>query len=312
MSDPPTLSIVSPVYKAEKIVPELVKRIAEACTAITPNFEIVLVEDGSPDGSWDAIAKECEKDPRVKGIKLSRNFGQHYAITAGLAAAKGDYVVVMDCDLQDNPKYIPELVAAAKNGNDVVFTYRSTRRHSFLKNLTAQIFYSTFNFLIDNKDHDAKKQIGTYTLLTRKAVEAFLSHKEYQRQFLMVVRMIGFNREYVKIEHERRFEGTSSYTLGKLIKIAFSAITSYSDKLLRVSIVIGFVIFVLSLLWALLIVYQYFNSHLLNGYASLMASHLLGTGLVLMSIGVAGIYIGTIFNQVKERPLYIIDKTQNL
>ena len=312
MSDHPTLSIVSPVYKAEKIVPELVKRIAEACAAITPDFEIVLVEDGSPDHSWCAIEKECTAHPYVKGVQLSRNFGQHYAITAGLATAKGDTVAVMDCDLQDNPKYLAELYAAAQQGNDIVLTYKKVRRHGFFKNFAARIYFSIFNFLIENKEYEANKLVGAYSMLSRKAVDAFLSYKEYHRHYLTVIGMIGFRKTFVEVEHDKRFEGRSSYTFSKLVRHALNGITSQSDKLLRLSIGLGFFLFAGSLLWTATIVVMYFRTGLLNGYASTMGVILLGTGLILISIGVLGLYIGNIFAEVKGRPLYVIDKTLNL
>lgn len=312
MSAQPILSIVSPVYKAEAIVPELVKRIAEEAAKVTPDFEIVLVEDGSPDGSWRAIEAACGAHPFVKGAKLSRNFGQHYAITAGLSLAKGDYVVVIDCDLQENPKYISDLYAAAQQGNDVVLTYRKVRRHGFFKNLSARIFFAVFNFLIDNKEYEASKSVGALSMLSRKAVNAFLAYKEVHRHYLTVVRMIGFQRTFVEIEHEHRFEGRSSYTFKKLFRHALDGITSQSDRLLRLSATVGAILFVGALIWAAAIVYQYFHTGLLNGYASVMGVQLLGTGLILIFLGILGLYIGNIFTQVKERPLYLIDKTLNL
>ena len=312
MPSTPALSVVSPVYKAEKIVPELVKRIAEACAQITPDFEIVLVEDGSPDNSWCAIENECAEHPYVKGVKLSRNFGQHYAITAGLSIAKGDYAAVMDCDLQDNPKYLAELYEKAKEGNDVVLTYKTRRQHSVFKNITAPIFFAIFNFLIDNKELDASKNVGSYSMLSRKAVDAFLAMTEYHRHYLMVLRTIGFKKTYVEVEHDKRFEGKSSYTFSKLLGHALDGITSQSDKLLRVSAAAGFGLCVLSLLWAAYIVFQYFHTGLLNGYASIMGFQLLSTGVILIFLGVTGLYIGKIFTQVKQRPLYIVDKTINL
>jgi polyisoprenyl-phosphate glycosyltransferase len=312
MPDVPTLSIVSPVYRAEKIVPELVKRIVDVCERLAPNFEIVLVEDGSPDNSWWAIAKECNKDPRVKGIKLSRNFGQHYAITAGLSVAAGKYVAVMDCDLQDNPKYLPELYAACRDGNDVVLTYKRTRRHGFFKNLTARAYFKILNYLLENDEYEASKSVGAYSMLSRKAVDAFLAFKEYHRHYLTVVHQIGFKRTHIEIEHEPRFEGKSSYTFKKLLTHALHGITSQSDKLLRLAASLGFFLFVGSLLWIAFIVLTYFRTGLLDGYASIMCTMLLGTGLILMSIGIMGLYVGNIFSQVKERPLFLIDKTLNL
>jgi glycosyltransferase involved in cell wall biosynthesis len=306
------ISIVSPVYKAEKIVPELVRRIIETVSGITDDYEIVLIEDCGPDNSWAAIEAECTKNPKVKGLKFSRNFGQHYAITAGFTYSKGEYVVVMDCDLQDNPQYIIEMYNKAREGNDIVQTYKKSRKHSFLKNITAVMFYKVFNYLIDNKNYDANKNEGSYSLLSRKAVEAYLSVTEYHRHYLMILRMLGFRKAYIEIEHDKRFEGKSSYSWSKLIAHAITGITSQSDKLLRLSMSLGFTMFLISLTWALVLIYKYFTTGLLSGYASIMIFQLLGTGIILISIGTAGIYIGKIFEQVKNRPLFIIDKSANI
>jgi glycosyltransferase involved in cell wall biosynthesis len=308
----PLISIISPVYKAEKIIPELVKRVYSSVAEITPDFEIILVEDGGPDNSWLAIEEQCKKYSFVKGIKLSRNFGQHYAITAGLQLAKGDYVIVIDCDLQDNPVYFKPLYETALKGFDIVYTYKTKRKHSFFKNITASIFFSIFNYLNDNKNVDANKNVGSYSLLSRKVVESYKSMKEGNRHYLMILRLLGYKSTYLEILHEERFEGKSSYSFSKLVKHAINGVTSQSDKLLRISINIGFLIFIMSIIWTGIIVYIYFHTGLLNGYASIMATLLLGIGLILMSIGIAGIYIGKIFEQVKERPLYIIEKQINL
>jgi len=308
----PLLSIVSPVYRAEKIIPELVRRISEGATKLINDFEIVLVEDGSPDNSWKAIEDVCARDTRIKGIKLSRNFGQHYAITAGLSFSKGDYVIVMDCDLQDNPEYIETLYQKALEGYDIVLTRKEKREHSLFKNAMASLFFVIFNYLSDNKSVDANKYSGSYSLMSRKAVDAFLSIKEFHRHYLMVVQMLGFKKTYIDIKHDARFEGKTSYTFSKLVKHAVNGITSQSDKLLRISVSIGFIMFLLSVLWAAFIIIKYFTTGLLSGYASVMVSILLGTGMILISIGITGIYIGKIFEQAKGRPLFIVDKSINL
>src|SRR3990172_5559993 len=144
----PSLSIVSPVYRAEEIVDELVARIALEVSRFETNYEIILVDDGSPDNSWRRIEENCRMNSRVKGIKLSRNFGQHHAIAAGLAESKGAYVVVMDCDLQDNPGYIQQLVRKAKDGVDIVYTVKQERNHGRIKNLFAEMFHRIFNWLV--------------------------------------------------------------------------------------------------------------------------------------------------------------------
>jgi glycosyltransferase involved in cell wall biosynthesis len=303
------LSIVSPVYNAEKIVDELIRRISAEAEQITPDYEIVLVEDGGPDNSWARIKENCLANPKVKGIKLSRNFGQQYAISAGLDNASGEWVVVMDCDLQDNPKYIKDLLKKAQEGYDIIYTTKLKRTHNFFKNFFAKIYFIIFNYLTDNQSADDKT--GAYSILNRKVVDAFCSIKDSHRHYLMILRILGFRSATITIEHEKRFEGSSSYNFFKLVKLALNGIVSQSDKLLRVSISIGFTLFAVSMVWAAYLVLLYFTGDPPPGYTSLMAMLLLSTGLILMSIGVAGIYIGKIFEQVKGRPLYFIEEKIN-
>lgn len=305
------LSIISPVYRAEKIVDELVRRIRETLLPLNIPFEIILVEDGSPDKSWQKIEENAARYPEVKGIRFSRNFGQHYAISAGIRHATGNFCIVMDCDLQDNPVYIPEMYAQGKSGVDILFTMKKKRQHSLFKNLSARVFFAVFNYLTENKNVQADSTIGNYSLLSRKAMDAFNEIRDTHRHYLMVLRLLGFRTAYMEIQHENRFEGKSSYTFSKLIAHAINGITSQSDKLLRISITVGFSCFALSILWALALVVLYFTHGLVPGYTSLMAVILLSTGLILMSIGVAGIYIGKIFEQTKGRPLYFIETRLN-
>lgn len=307
----PLISVVSPVYRAEKIVPELVRRISEEVSKITPNFEILLVEDGSPDNSWAAIETACKTDNKVKGIKLSRNFGQHHAITAGIELARGEYVVVMDCDLQDDPIYIAKLYEQAQAGFDIIYTRKAERKHSFWKNITAGIFNRIFNYLIDNKNNQASGNVGSFSMLSRKAVNAFCAVTEYQRHYLMVLRWLGFDSTYVEIEHKARFEGKSSYTLSKLLAHALNGITSQSDKLLRINVTIGIFLSLLSFLSILVIIILYFTNGFMSGWASLITVILFSTGVLLTSIGISGIYIGKTFEQTKNRPKYLIDRFLN-
>jgi len=311
MNSIPEISIISPVYRAEKIIDELVLRIRNTMQNMGKTYEILLIEDGSPDKSWEKIAENAVRYPEVKGIKFSRNFGQHYAITAGIREAKGNYCVILDCDLQDNPDYIPQLYSRALQGNDIIFTTKKKRKHSFFKNLSAGIFFRIFNYLTENKDAKADSTIGNYSLLSRKAMDAFCQINDTHRHYLMVLRVLGFKTDSMEINHDARFEGKSSYTFGKLVAHAINGITSQSDKLLRISITVGFSCFALSILWVLTLFLLYFTHGLVPGYTSLMAVILLSTGLILMSIGIAGIYIGKIFEQVKGRPLYFIETRVN-
>jgi dolichol-phosphate mannosyltransferase len=311
MSAHPLISVVSPVYRAENIVDELIKRICEEVTKITSDFEIVLVEDGSPDNSWQKIEAACAVNPKVAGVKLSRNYGQHYAITAGLEAARGDYVVVMDCDLQDDPKYIAVLYDEIQKGYDLIYARQARREHGVLKNLSASFFYFVLNALSEERTIGAKDNIGAYSMLSRKVVNAFLQMKEYHRQYLAILGLVGFKPGFIQIEQQKRFEGSSSYTFSKLFRLAVDGVVSQSDKLLRLSILMGFICFVLSFTGGVAYIISYLLRGSLPGYTSMIVMLLFSTGLILMSIGVLGLYIGRIFDQVKDRPLYFIDKKIN-
>jgi len=309
MEKPLKISVVSPVYKAENIVDKLCSRISEEVKKITSDYEIILVDDGSPDSSWSNISSNCLENNKIIGLKLSKNFGQHYAISAGLEIAKGDFIIILDCDLQDDPKYFKNLINKIKEGNDIVFTKKRSRKHSFFKNVSASIFYYLFNFLVSNQK--ATRDIGTYSIITKKVLIEYNKINDFHRHYLMILRTLGFKQDYIFVEHNSRFEGESSYTLSKLIKHASFGITSQSDKLLKTSIISGFILSILSLIWVLTLIFIYFKNGLQPGYTSLMAVIALSTGLILISIGICGIYIGKIFEQVKQKPLYIIEKRIN-
>jgi dolichol-phosphate mannosyltransferase len=306
------MSIVSPVYMSACIVDELVKQIKEEVSKITDNFEIILVEDGSPDQSWQRIEKNCEDDKRVKGIKLSRNFGQHYAIAAGLAESYGEYVIVMDCDLQDNPKYIPDLLSKSREGFDIVYTVKKRRRHGTFKDFFAWWFHKIFNWLIGNKNLYSSGKIGSYSLITRKVVDAYGQVNDYYRPYLVILHWLGFSTAYISIEHDKRFIGGSSYTPLKLIQHAMSGIISQTDKLLKFSIYTGFTFAIACIISIAYIVIEAFRTGFLPGWASIVALILFSTTFILLNFGVIGIYIGKLFEQVKGRPLYIVDKKVNI
>jgi polyisoprenyl-phosphate glycosyltransferase len=308
----PLLSIVSPVYRAEAIVSELVRRIRGAVEPMTHDYEIVLVEDGSPDGSWDAIDAECAKDPRIKGVRLSRNFGQHAAITAALAHTRGVHVVVMDCDLQDNPSYIPALYGKAREGYDIVFAVRRTRQFGFWKNATANAYYAIFRWLA-GIDYDPR--IGAYSIISRQVVEAFLQFGDYRRGYVIVLGWLGFRHGSVEVEHDVRHSGESSYSNWALLRHAVTIALSYSDKPLHLSIYVGFALSILSFVFGLAMLVRYFTSdvgQMALGWTSLVVSLFLLSGLILMSLGVVGLYVGRMFEQVKGRPIFVIQEARNV
>lgn len=304
------LSVVSPVYNAETILEELIRRLTSVLQQLSGNsYEIILVEDRGKDQSWKKIEEICASDNHVKGIRLSRNFGQHYAITAGIAEAKGEFTVVIDCDLQDRPDYIRLLLEEANKGIDIVYTKRHKRKHSLFKDLFSAAYYSLYKFLSGSSV--VENNIGSYSLISRRVREEFLKIKDFHRHYILILSMLGFNHSVITIEHDERFSGRSSYSFSKLLSHAINGITSQSVRLLRLSIGVGVVFVFVAFIYAAYIIWTYFSKGLMPGYASLMVTMLFGTGLILTSIGIAGIYIGKIFEQVKDRPLYIISDKVN-
>ena len=300
----PHLSIVIPVYKAESCLDELYVRLRAAIEPISPDFEIILVEDCGGDRSWDMIAALAKRDPRVRGIQFSRNFGQHYGITAGLDHAMGDWVVVMDCDLQDRPEEIPRLYARAQEGFEIVLARRGKREHPLVKRLMSRAFYKLFSYLAD-MEYDG--QVGNFRIVSKKVVENFRQMREQLRFFGGLVNWMGFPTTSIDVQHAERFEGGSTYTLRKLWKLASETIIAYSDKPLRLSIRFGFLISSLSFFYGMYIIYHALRyGSPITGWSSLIVSLYFLGGIVISILGVIGIYLGKAFDEAKRRPLYII------
>ncbi|MHB1100935.1 MAG: glycosyltransferase family 2 protein [Burkholderiales bacterium] len=301
----PHLSVVIPVYKAESCLDELYVRLKAAIEPISPDFEIILVEDCGGDRSWDMIAALAKRDPRVRGIQFSRNFGQHYGITAGLDHAMGDWVVVMDCDLQDRPEEIPRLYAKAQEGFEIVLARRGKREDPLGKRLMSRAFYKLFSYLAD-MEYDG--QVGNFRIVSKKVVENFRSMREQLRFFGGLVNWMGFPSTSIDVQHAERFEGGSTYTFAKLWKLASETIIAYSDKPLRLSIRFGFLISSLSFFYGMYIIYHALRyGSPITGWSSLIVSLYFLGGIVISILGVIGIYLGKAFDEAKRRPLYIIN-----
>ena len=298
-----SLSVVSPVYRAEEIVDELVLRIVEAAEHTGCDFEIVLVEDGSPDASWEKIEANCQKDKRVKGLRLSRNFGQHAAITAGLQAAKGAYVIVMDCDLQDDPVHIPTLLKKAQSGYDIVFTYAQQRNQTWSRRLTSKMYNSLLRFLGDYKGFD--RHVRNYSILNRKVVNALLQFRDQEQHYLMVLKWLGFRHDFMEVEHNNRAEGESSYSFARLFQMAITGITYQSLKLLNWAIYLGLVLGIIAVGWGTLGLFE-------EGKLCLQALILFCTALILTAIGILGVYLGKVFNEVRGRPRFLVSERLNV
>lgn len=303
------ISVVIPVYGCKAALPELHRRLCENLGKITDSFEIILVDDCCPQNSWEEIEKICAKDERVVGIHLSRNFGQIRAITAGLDNCKGDWVVVMDCDLQDRPEAIPELYAKAQEGYDVVFARREGRKDSFITKLLSRAFYKVYDYFT-NGNFDSS--ICNFSISRRKVITSYCQMREQNRAYTMFIRWLGFKQIAIDLQADERFEGESSYNFKRKMKMAFEIITSQSNKPLMFSVKAGFIIAMLALIYIIYVVCRnLILGDVLVGWTSIMASIYLMGGLILCAIGVVGIYVGNIFNEAKNRPLYVISEHLN-
>ncbi len=302
----PKISFVSPVYKAEYNLEKLVSEIINTMATINETFEIVLVDDRSPDNSWQVMKSLAQKNPQVKCIRLSKNFGQHPAIMAGLVSARGDWVVVLDCDLQDQPKEFLKLYNKALEGYDVVLAKRSWRKDSFLKKMSSSFFSKIYGFFTDTKYDN---EIANFGIYNRKVIDSILQVSDYIKFFPLFVKFVGFNSTSVEVEHSNRQEGKSSYTISTLISLAFNTIISFSNKPLKLFVKFGMLISFLSFMSGLYTIYLSWKGEIeVLGYSSLIVSIWFLSGVIITTIGITGIYVGKIFDQVKRRPVYIIDE----
>lgn len=306
----PRISVVSPVYKGEHMVAELVRRNVESVSLITDDYEIILVNDASPDNSWEEIVKQCAANPKVKGVNLSRNFGQHYAISAGLSFASGEWVVVMDCDLQDRPEEIPNLYQKAQEGFDIVYARRAIRKDSRIKKSTSALFYRVFRHMSGIQSDKAVANFGIYH---KRVIEEFNKMPEHSRFFPSQIKYLGFKDASIDVEHNERSEGKSSYSLMKRFKLGFDVIVSNSNKPLRFAVGLGFCMSALSFILALYnVIAKWAGVIRVPGYTTTVFSIWFVGGLLLLVMGIMGLYIGKIYDQVKGRQLFIVKDKVNL
>ena len=303
----PHISVVTPVYRAEGCLEELYRRLAAALGGITPDFELIMVEDCGGDRSWDIIQALARRDARVKGMQFSRNFGQHYGITAGLDHCDGDWVVVMDCDLQDRPEEIPRLYAKALEGYDVVLARRGPRADGGLKRLGSWAFYRVFSYLAEI-DYDGNA--GNFRIMSRKVVENTRHMREQLRFFGALLDWMGFPSASIEVQHDARYDGRTTYTYRKLRRLAVDTIIAYSDKPLRLAIRFGFLMSLAAFAGGIyILVRALFYDIPVVGWASLFVSLYFLAGIIISILGVIGIYLGKTFAETKKRPLYIVSKT---
>lgn len=302
------ISVVVPVYGCKAALEELYERLTKTLQRLTDEYEIILVNDACPQNSWEIIRKICEQDQHVVGIEMARNFGQIKAITAGLDYSSGEWVVVMDCDLQDRPEEILNLYAKAQEGYDAVFARRKARKDSFMKVLVSKIFYKIYELATDGNYDPA---VCNFSVVNRKMVDEYCKMRELHRAYVIYMKWLGFRQTTIDVEHDPRKEGKSSYNMKKRIQLALEILTSQSDKLVKIMVGFGFSMTLVSFLAVVGLVIYYCTCHVMMGWTSMIATMCLLAGIIIMVMGVVGIYVGNIFMQVKERPLYVIRSIEN-
>ena len=306
MNQNPQISIVSPIYKAENFVEKLVFEIEKTLNKLELSYEIILVDDRSKDNSWLKMQEISKVNNKVKSVRLSKNFGQHPAIIAGLSLAKGNWIVVMDCDLQDQPKEIEKLYKKAIEGYDLVLGKRTNRKDGFVKKLSSYAFHKLYSYLTETKFDSTIANFGIYN---KKVINEVLKMNDYIKSFPLFTNWVGFNSVAIEIEHAKRESGSSSYSFKKLVSLAFNTIISFSNKPLKLFVKFGMILSFFSIVFGVVTIVKFYNGTIkVLGYTSLMVSIWFLSGVIITVIGITGIYIGKIFDQTKNRPDFIIDE----
>ena len=300
------ISVVAPVFNEHSTLPELHRRLTDVLAPLGP-YEIVLVDDGSSDGSWDTLLELAARDPHLRLLRLSRNFGHQAALSAGLDAARGEAIVLMDADLQDPPELIPQLVGKWREGFDVVYAIRGEREgEPRLRLASISLFY---RLLYRITSTEIPQNVGDFRLLSRRAADAITAMPERARFLRGMTSWIGFRQTGISYTREARFAGESKYPARKLLRLALDGITSFSTAPIKLVTALGFALVVFCaavLAWTLYV--RFFTSHHPQGWTSVIAVVLLLGGVQLLSLGVIGQYVARIFDETKQRPLYLVDE----
>ena len=300
------ISVVVPFLNEKESLPELVSRVSAVFAGRPEDWELLLVDDGSTDGSAEWAVEKVREEPHLRVVRLSRNFGHQFAITAGMDRAVGDAVVVMDADLQDPPEVIPELLAAWEGGADVVYAVRRSREgETWMKKFLAASFYRVFHRLAKvNVPMDA----GDFRLVSRRVVDSLKKMRELHRFMRGLTCWVGYKQTAVEYDRAARFAGETKYPVWKSAKLAFDAITSFSASPLRWIALFGVIVCAVAAAWILYVFWMAFfrPERLERGWASIVAAMVFLSGAQLVSIGLLGQYVSRIYEEGKGRPLYLV------
>lgn len=301
---PLDISVVIPVFNNYDSLEELVTRVSSSITSLNLKYEIIFVNDGSADYSWNLISELTKKKKEIKAINLSRNFGQHPAIFAGINYHNAEWIIIMDADLQDKPEEIINLYEKAISGYDMVIAIRNNRKDNFFKKFTSKVFFKFFSFLSNNK---ITGDIANFGIYNKKVIESILKLNDYHKNFSIFSLWVGFKRTEIPVQHLKRKKGNSQTSFSKMIDLAVNSIFFHSDKLIYILCILGLFIFLFSFLFLGFLIFKYFFlSTPIIGWTSTVGSIFFMGGIILFFIGIIGIYISKVFDQVKSRPTYII------
>lgn len=302
------ISIIIPIFNEEETIAELYKRIENVLKSLKFDFEIIFINDGSKDSSLKLLENLRQKDNRIKILSFSRNFGHQIAISAGIDYANGGAAIIMDGDLQDPPELIPKMLEKHQESYEIVYAKRKTRQDAFFKKFTASMFYRLINMLSDTK---IPQEVGDFRLMDRKALNGLKQLKEKSRFIRGLTSWIGFKHTVIEFERDKRFAGQTNYPLNKMIKLAIDSITGFSYKPLKIATYVGFSTAMIGFLggvYAVILKILEPTSTVLGWTTIIIAIFFMG-GIQLMILGIIGEYIGRIYTETQNRPLYIIDKT---
>ena len=308
MQSPGSVSVIVPVYSNEVFLDELVRRLVETLSNTGRKFEIILIDDGSPDRSWQKIHDLGNQHPEVVGLRLSRNFGQHPAIAAGLERSRGDVTVLMDADLQDEPEQLPLLLSKLDEGSDIVYTVNVDEEGSGRSRLTSALFHYSFSRVTRI---DVPKSIGTYRVFNRKFRDALVSYPERRPLYGPLMLYMGFTVAFIPVSRRPRAVGRSSYTFSKRIALATETLVSYTNVPHRILLIFGSTIAGASAIYLVALVIDYIvrGPALATGVTLLLGITVLLMGTVLASIGIVGSYVFRVFQEVLGRPRYLVTES---
>lgn len=304
----PKYSIIIPVYNEEEVIKASYSELKKVMDSCNESYELVFVNDGSIDSSAKIIAGLCKEDSNIRLINFSRNFGHQPAITAGMDYAQGDAVVVIDSDLQDPPEVILQMISKWKEGFHVVYGKRLKREgETYFKKTSAKIYYRLLNKMTNV---DMPVDTGDFRLIDKKVCDSMKNLNEKNRYIRGLVSWVGYNQTYVEYTRHERFAGETKYPLRKMLKFAMDGITAFSYKPLKLTTNIGFIISLVSFIHLMYVLYEgLFNYNTVDGWASTISVILFTQGIILMMLGIMGEYIGRIFEETKNRPIYLVQET---